>query len=90
MSENMRFMGAIAKAVSNSPELQQLKWKTVSVILELDGEGYLSGTYGYAYNISGVSTAVALDIDEVEEPVAAYREWLRRDGDKGFTKMLFQ
>jgi len=90
MSENMEYMGAIARAIFNSQEMQPLEWTEVSIVFELDDDGYLTGTYGYAYDTAGKSTAVAPEIDEVEEPVAAYREWLRQDGDKGFIKMLFQ
>jgi len=90
MSENMDYMGAIAKAILNSKELQQLEWTQVSVVFEIDDDGYVTGTYGYAYDDAGEWSAVAPDIDEIEEPVVAYREWLRLDGDKGFMKMLFQ
>eukprot|EP00913_Durusdinium_trenchii_P010530 g9874.t1 len=70
--------------------MQPLEWTEVSIVVEVDDEGYVTGTYGYAYDTAGKPTAVAPDIDEIEEPVVAYREWLRLYDDKGFIKMLFQ
>lgn len=90
MSENMEYMGAIAKAIFNSQEMQRLDWTQASIVFEVDDDGYLTGTYGYAYGASGKPNAVAPDIDDVEAPVLAYREWLLQEGDKGFIKLLFQ
>ncbi|MES5097016.1 hypothetical protein ABUK73_02175 [Agrobacterium sp. BA1120] len=90
MSENMEYMGAIAKAIFNSQEMQRLDWTQASIVFEVDDDGYLTGTYGYAYGTSGKPNAVAPDIDDVEAPVLAYREWLLQEGDKGFIKLLFQ
>ncbi len=90
MSENMEYMGAIAKAIFNSKEMQQLDWTQGSIVFEVDDDGYLTGTYGYAYDTFGKPNAVAPDIDDVEAPVLAYREWLLQKGDKGFIKLLFQ
>ncbi len=90
MSDNMEYMGHIANAIMVSQDLKEISWKQVSIVFEVDDDGYVTGTYGYAYNGAAAPVAVAPDIDEIEEPVQAYREWLRQDGDKGFAKMLFQ
>ena len=90
MSENMEYMGAIAMGIFDSEDLRKADWKQVSIVFEVDADGFVTGTYGYAYDAVGGSFAVAPDIDDVEAPVKAYREWLRQEGDKGFIKMLFQ
>ena len=90
MSENMQHMESIAKAIFESNALRQLDWLQSSIVFEMDDDGYVVGTYGFAYDEHGKSIPVAPSIDEIEEPVQAYREWLRLDGDKGFIKMLFQ
>lgn len=90
MSENMELMSDIAKAIFNSDELTGIEWTSVSVIFEVNDEGKVDGTYGYAYDQIGKAFPIAPRPREVRQPVAVYREWLRQEGDKGFIKMLFQ
>ncbi len=49
-------MGAIAKAIFNSQEMQQLDWTQASIVFEVDDDGYLTGTYGYVYSTSANPT----------------------------------
>ncbi|MEO4000439.1 hypothetical protein [Mesorhizobium sp. CAU 1732] len=90
MSVNMKHASNIAKGVVESIDFNGLEWAEVSVVFQVDDEGFVTNTYGYSYDDDGKPTAIAPDIDNVEEPVRAYREWLRQEGDKGFTRMLFQ
>ena len=90
MSENIELMGAIAKAIFDSDELDDVDWVSVSVVFEVNEDGKVDGTFGYAYDQTGKATPIAPRPREVRQPVADYREWLRQEGDKGFSKMLFQ
>jgi hypothetical protein len=89
-SENMEYMGNIARAIIDSDELENVDWLSFSIVFEIDADGKVDGTYGYAYDQAGKATPIAPRPREVREPVAAYREWLRQEGDKGIIKMLFQ
>ncbi|MBM7046362.1 hypothetical protein [Rhizobium lusitanum] len=90
MSENMELMGDIARAIVNSGKMQGVEWVEISIVVTVDESGEASEIFGYAYDEKGNYTAVAPKLREIEQPVAAYREWLRQDGDKGFRKILFQ
>jgi hypothetical protein len=90
MSENLELMGDIARAIVNSSKMQGVDWVEISIVVTVDESGEPNEIFGYAYDEKGKYTAVAPKLREIEQPVAAYWEWLRQDGDKGFQKMLFQ
>ncbi|MCX9000019.1 hypothetical protein NOF55_23240 [Rhizobiaceae bacterium BDR2-2] len=90
MSDNLNFMQAIAEGVARSLNAESIEWEEFSVVVEVDDQGYVSGTYGYAYTTAGDPNAIAPDIDDIEDAVRAYWEWLRPSNDKGFIKMPFQ
>lgn len=89
-SQNMELMGAIAREIVNSGKPRNVDWVEVSAIFNIDSDGDVNESYGYAYDASGKAHAATFLSDGVEREVKAYREWLRRPGDKGFIKMLFQ
>ena len=90
MSDNSDFMQAIAEGVARYLNAESIGWEEFSVVVEIDDQGYVSGTYGYAYTTTGDPSAFAPDIDDIEDAVHAYWEWLRPANDKCFIKMLFQ
>ncbi|QND51889.1 hypothetical protein HB779_08215 [Phyllobacterium sp. 628] len=90
MSENIELLEDIARATFSSDSLKELNWNEVSVVFEVNPDGKVDGTYGYAYDIDNKATAISVRPRDVRPAVSAYREWLRLEGDKGFIKMLFQ
>ena len=90
MPTNMDMMGQIVKAINQSGDLDKVSWAEFSSVFEMDDDGELAGSYGYAYDAAGIYTAVAFLTPSVASAVEAYREWLRLEGDKGFKKMLLQ
>jgi hypothetical protein len=90
ITQNMQLMGAIAREIVNSTELRGVDWVEVSAIFAFDSDGDVNESYGYAYDVNGQAHAAAFLYDDIEREVKAYREWLRKPGDKGLIKMLFQ
>ncbi|WP_292868069.1 hypothetical protein [Mesorhizobium sp.] len=90
VSHNMQMMGAIARAIADSGELAGVDWVEVSAIFAFDADGDVNQSYGYAYDARGEAHAATFLEDGIEREVNAYREWLRKPGDKGLIKMLFQ
>jgi hypothetical protein len=90
VSENMELMGAIAREIVNSGELDGIDWVEVAAVFSLDSQGDVNESYGYAYDAQGQAHAAAFLMGPVEREVRAYSEWLRQKDGKGIIKMLFQ
>jgi hypothetical protein len=90
MSENMERLGNIARGIVNDDGLRDVDWVELSVVFRFQDDGFCSGNFGYAYDEHGRETAFTVDSMEVEKEAESYREWLRQEDDKGFSKMLFQ
>lgn len=90
MSENLEHLGKIARALVENRGLDNVEWDEAAVVFGFSDKGNVNDTYGYAYDSSGDWTAISFRPREIREPVDAYREWLRREGDKGLIRMLFQ
>ncbi|KAA0688135.1 hypothetical protein DTW90_32510 [Neorhizobium sp. P12A] len=90
MSENLELMGDIASVIINSRKMGGVDWSEISIAVTVDESGEANEIFGYTYDASGNYTAVAPRLREIEQPEAAYWQWLRNDGKKGFQKILFQ
>lgn len=89
MTDNLDLVGDIARDIVQSDELKDIDWVEITLVAQVDDDG-ITGLFGYIYDAQGVSTAEFPDMDAIDGSVCAYRRWLRKEGDEGFSSMLFQ
>jgi len=94
MSENLQHLGNIARKIISDESFLENKpdfnWAEFSAVFELDNDGDISSNFGYAYDPNGDYCAFSIDPDSIETSVRSYRDWITKEADKGFMKMLFQ
>ena len=94
MSDNNDAIIALINAVIESDgvdeDTEHSTWSTFSIVFEIDEDGDVFSTYGYAYTAEGAWYAVSVTEPAVEETFETYLSSLLKPDDIQPLKMLLQ
>ena len=94
MDENLEHLGNVTREIIKSEDFSDdlcgFEWVEFTYVFDVDEDGLLVASSGYAYDKEGDYMPSAVGSEELESAIKNYRTWLSKDTDKGFMKMLFQ